>query len=1061
LTIGAALLAAVALMAAVGCSQSAEARKQQAYERGQQYLKDDKLNEAIIEFRNALQIDPDFGPALSALGQAYADKSWFADARRELTRAQKALPDSVPVAVELGRVLIELADWAEAENQAAIILAHDPQNPQAMTIQAGALLGRGKLDEAVAALAAAPPGRIPEADRIRGDVLLRAGKVKEAEATYQTVLASKPNDLKSLLGLGAIALQRRQFDEARKFYEQAKAGHPLDSRSPVGLAMTMAQQGNLGDAIKELEKIDPRAQTMGAVVALGEYYLKANRADDAVRLLGPVVLRFPRVPEARSVLATALSSIGDSGAVRQLEELDRQVPDDPVIRLRLAAAYTQQGRPREALTRLDTIARQSGQVAAYQLERGRALLFLGRLDEALAAGSAAQRLAPRLPHPYVLVGQILAQRGNLKGAQEQFKKAAEVDASFAPAYLAAGRLHLTAKDPDAALRDFDAAMKADPRSLAAVAAKATTLVQQNRLKDAVSFVDEVIQSGKREAGFHTLLGNLYLSDGQRDKAAASFRQALETDPRNSPARFGLARVLAAEGRDEEAITQLQTAIKERPDDITSILFLRGLYDRLGRSDQMVPVLEAAVRANPGQLIFLLALCEVYTNVGRFEDAVDGLSEILKDRRDLPVAKLIRGQAYLGKGEGAAAIRDLQEVIQSRPKSSVAHFHLARAYALLGRKQEAEAEYREAIKLEPGFGLAKRGLAALRGGKVDEGILDQEISKLREITKSDPKNVIARESLARTYIERGQTKEAEAELRQLLALAPKPAEPNFLMAQILLGQNKEEEAVSHLRAALRGNPAHVGSNILMGRYLASKGQTGQAIISLEAALRVNPNIPSAQLVLARLYAESGRLPEALRLAQELQRVDPKAVEPRILTGVVLVAQQNPRAALEAFEQALKINARSVEAHRGVGQAYQLLGQFDKAEEGYRRALSLDGNDVTSLNDLAWILLEVRKKPEEALPLAVKAERLAPQLASVIDTLGWVHYRRQSYAEAEKLLARAVERAPSNAVIRFHLALAYAKLGRKNDAVSTLRRAAQLDSKLADRENITQMIKDLEG
>ena len=105
--------------------------------------------------------------------------------------------------------------------------------------------------------------------------------------------------------------------------------------------------------------------------------------------------------------------------------------------------------------------------------------------------------------------------------------------------------------------------------------------------------------------------------------------------------------------------------------------------------------------------------------------------------------------------------------------------------------------------------------------------------------------------------------------------------------------------------------------------------------------------------------------------------------------------------------------------------------------------------------------MRKKPEEALPLAVKAERLAPQLASVIDTLGWFHYRRQSYAEAEKLLTRAVERAPSNGVIRFHLALAYAKLGRKSDAVSTLRRAAQLDSKLPERENLTQLIKDLEG
>jgi len=128
---------------------------------------------------------------------------------------------------------------------------------------------------------------------------------------------------------------------------------------------------------------------------------------------------------------------------------------------------------------------------------------------------------------------------------------------------------------------------------------------------------------------------------------------------------------------------------------------------------------------------------------------------------------------------------------------------------------------------------------------------------------------------------------------------------------------------------------------------------------------------------------------------------------------------------------------------------------------KAALSLDGNDVIALNDLAWILAEIRKRPDEALPLAVKAERLAPQSASVMDTLGWIHYRRQSYAEAERLLTLAAERNRSNGLVQFHLGMTYAKLGRKIDAASALRRAAQLDPKLADREKIDQLIKEIEG
>jgi len=41
------------------------------------------------------------------------------------------------------------------------------------------------------------------------------------------------------------------------------------------------------------------------------------------------------------------------------------------------------------------------------------------------------------------------------------------------------------------------------------------------------------------------------------------------------------------------------------------------------------------------------------------------------------------------------------------------------------------------------------------------------------------------------------------------------------------------------------------------------------------------------------------------------------------------------------------------------------------ESYRRALTVNGNDVPSLDNLAWLLSEVQKKPDEAQPLELKA------------------------------------------------------------------------------------------
>ena len=74
---------------------------------------------------------------------------------------------------------------------------------------------------------------------------------------------------------------------------------------------------------------------------------------------------------------------------------------------------------------------------------------------------------------------------------------------------------------------------------------------------------------------------------------------------------------------------------------------------------------------------------------------------------------------------------------------------------------------------------------------------------------------------------------------------------------------------------------------------------------------------------------------------------------------------------------------------------------------------------------------------------------------------MQFRKGAYTEAEKALSRAAERAPKSAQIQYHLGMTYAKLGKKDDAVSSLRRAAQLDPKLAQAEKIADVIKGLGG
>ena len=121
-----------------------------------------------IELGNALQVDPNFVPALHALGRAYMSKVWYGDALRELERAQKLAPDSLPVTLAVGRVYLETGVFAEALARAEKILSQEPNNSEALAIKAAALLGQGKTAEALAVVESAPAGAITTCGAIRG-----------------------------------------------------------------------------------------------------------------------------------------------------------------------------------------------------------------------------------------------------------------------------------------------------------------------------------------------------------------------------------------------------------------------------------------------------------------------------------------------------------------------------------------------------------------------------------------------------------------------------------------------------------------------------------------------------------------------------------------------------------------------------------------------------------------------------------------------------------------------------------------------------------------------------
>ncbi|NJL23824.1 MAG: tetratricopeptide repeat protein [Calothrix sp. SM1_5_4] len=89
----------------------------------------------------------------------------------------------------------------------------------------------------------------------------------------------------------------------------------------------------------------------------------------------------------------------------------------------------------------------------------------------------------------------------------------------------------------------------------------------------------------------------------------------------------------------------------------------------------------------------------------------------------------------------------------------------------------------------------------------------------------------------------------------------------------------------------------------------------------------------------------------------------------------------------------------------------------------KVLELDKDHVQALNYLAYTYAEMGSNLEEAFEFANRALKLQPQDGYILDTLGWIHFKRGEIESAIKYLEAAFKIRPDEAIIAEHLGDAY--------------------------------------
>ncbi|HKN83950.1 MAG TPA: tetratricopeptide repeat protein, partial [Pyrinomonadaceae bacterium] len=261
------------------------------------------LDSAIEHFRRAIEIDPQFALAYSALGSCYVNR----------------------VLKGLGQA----GDHDKAKNAFRKALALDP--------------------------------KLLEARMQMVFIYLTGGQKQKARAEVDLLRDEYPNDPGVQFVRGVVARLDSDYEKALRSYDRMVRLNPGERvLASYNRARIFMYQRQYEDALHELDQgaeLEPEHPMIQVIRARVLYY--RGEIDSATRVLHQVLQKHPQMDGVRPILAICLSAQGQhTKANEQLTPKVRQAAEaDYDIAYWLASAYLLQGRQVEALRWLETAIR--------------------------------------------------------------------------------------------------------------------------------------------------------------------------------------------------------------------------------------------------------------------------------------------------------------------------------------------------------------------------------------------------------------------------------------------------------------------------------------------------------------------------------------------------------------------------------------------------------------------------------------------------------------------------------------------------------------------------------
>lgn len=831
--------------------------------------------------------------------------------------------------------------------------------------------------------------------------------------------------------------------------------YPLDQVAPL-LARTMLLSGQAKKVVDEFttaQLVAPEAKA-DLLAVLGQAQLNLGKPDAAKEAFAQAVSLVPEHAGGLLGLARIKANEPDlPGALTLLDESLKKNPGFYEALLLKGVLLTAQGHADTAEeTFRQAIAAKPDYAAAYSALIGQ-LLEREKLDAAEKELATLKKLAPTHPQTTYLQAQVQYRRKDFKAALESIQQHLKFAPESPLGLQLAGAIEFELASYASAENYLLKALPNTPELGLARRMLVATYLRMAQPAKAMTVLQPVLDKMDNDSNMLALAGDVFMQNGDVDKASEYFAKAVALDPENPRKQTSVALLRLAKGDEETAYREL-----------------------------------AAIAARDSGTGADMALITAQLRHRRFDAALKAIDALEKKQPDGPQAHQLRGVAMLGKGDAASARKSFELAIGKDPLNFPSAAALASLDLADNKPEDARKRFETILAKDAKNLQAMMALAELRAKTGGQTVEVADL--LTKAINANPSQAAPRLALIALYLSANDSKKAVAAAQDALGVLPDSIEVLDAAgrAQQLAGDLQQALVTYGKISTLR--PDAVMPYLRMAEINVAAQDKDAAMQSLRKALSVKADSIEAQRGIMMLDLDAGRVTEAIDVARQVQKQRPKEAAGYILEGDAYALKKAWNEAIAAYRVGLKQTGSSelaVKLHAALvttgaaaeagkfaegwvkDHAKDMVFRLHLAESAnarkdhaaavahYRVLVEAQPNNAAMLNNLAWNLVQV--KDEHAVDFAERAYQLAPAQPAILDTLGIALMAKGDTARGLELLQKASAAAPREAAIRLDLAQALIKVGQKAEAKKELQELAKLGDKFDDQAVVAKLLRDL--